>query len=126
MESWRKELIARLEARNAMCRQFEQTLSDYEECVARLTVASNEAQVLRKENKLLRFELVNFDLEKLRALEEENVQLKQRLRTREMARSMPSLMAHGSESDLARELQAANEQNAHLKTLLKQARSGQL
>ena len=123
-EGWRRELLERLEARNVQSRQFEQTLVDYGECVERLTMTSNDAEVLRKENKLLRFELVNFDVDKLRALEEENSKLKQRLRTREMAKSMPSLMGGGSDSDLVRELHAANEQNVHLKTLLKQARSG--
>jgi hypothetical protein len=58
----------------------------------RLEKLEASSKVLTNQNKLMKFELLNFDVEKWHLLESENEALKQRLERREMTHSMPNLM----------------------------------
>ena len=122
--SWQDILLERLERQGRETSRFAQLLADYDSAVSRLQEVEAHAQQLSKENKLLRFELVNFDTEKLHALEDENQHLKQRLHDHR-SHSVPALMAprHSTHDTLSRELHAANEQNARLKQLLREERA---
>ena len=127
MEGWRLELAARFRARDAAVAPLAEVVEEY----GRLSTAVREEHAgrlaLERDNKLMRFELVKADVGRLRELEEENAVLRRRLRDRErLNRSLPAGLGAGDDpahDSLLRELRAANEQNAHLRTLLHQARA---
>lgn len=65
---------------------------DYNEILCRLEQLNKEQKVLTNQNKLMKFELINFDMEKLHNLEQENETLKGKLHRKDMTHSMPNLL----------------------------------
>ena len=119
--SWSEVLLGRLQAQEAEVARFAEVISDYGTVLERLTEVQIVSQQHSHENRLMRFELMNHDGERVHLLEEENARLRQEQET-SRAHGFRQSSPSATHQMMVKELAASKEEVKHLRALLRQER----